>query len=49
MLDNALLAVATTKTKRPERFAAVAASVAAIGVADLSYAFKYARHLWQRH
>src|SRR4051794_28509152 len=33
VLDTALLGVAATKTKRPGSFAAVAASVAAIGVA----------------
>ncbi|HEX6961372.1 MAG TPA: hypothetical protein VF175_05860 [Lacipirellula sp.] len=39
-LDSALLGVAATKTKRPASFAAVAATVTAIGAADLYYAMK---------
>jgi hypothetical protein len=38
VLDTALLGVAATKTRHPERFAAVAAAVAAIGIADWYYA-----------
>jgi hypothetical protein len=44
MLDNALLGVAATKTQRPGSFAAVAAAVGGIGVADLYYALKTPRH-----
>lgn len=40
VLDTALLAGAATKTRRPARFAAVAAAVGAIGVADLFCALK---------
>jgi hypothetical protein len=40
VLDTALLGMAATKTRHPERFALVAAAVAAIGVADLYYALK---------
>jgi len=43
VLDTALLGVAATKTKRPRSFAAVAASVMAIGVADLCSALKVSR------
>jgi hypothetical protein len=39
-LDSALLGIAATKTKRPGSFAAVAATVIAIGAADLYYAMK---------
>jgi hypothetical protein len=38
LLDGALLAIAGTQTKRPLRFAAVAANVGAIGLLDLYYA-----------
>jgi hypothetical protein len=44
VLDSALLGVAATKTKRPGSFAAVAAAVAGIGVADLYYALKATGH-----
>jgi len=44
MLDCALLGVAATKTTRPGSFAAVAAAVGGIGVADLYYAFKTPMH-----
>jgi hypothetical protein len=40
VLDTALLGVAATKTSRPAKFAAVAAAVAAIGVADSFCAWK---------
>jgi len=40
VLDTALLGVAATKTRRPVRFAAVAAAVAAIGIADVYFAWK---------
>jgi hypothetical protein len=39
-LDSALLGIAATKTKRLSSFAAVAATVTAIGAADLYYAMK---------
>ena len=42
VLDSALLGIAATKTKRPGSFAAVAVSVAAIGLADLYYSVKAA-------
>jgi hypothetical protein len=44
ILDTALLGVAATRTKRPGSFAAVAAMVTAIGIADLYYAAKVKRH-----
>ena len=44
VLDTALLGVAATKTKRPGSFAAVAAAVTAIGIADMYYASKVKRH-----
>ena len=40
VLDTALLGLAAAKTSRPARFAAVAAAVAVIGVADLYCALK---------
>jgi hypothetical protein len=43
-LDSALLGIAATKTKRPGSFAAVAATVTAIGAADLYYAMKVQQH-----
>jgi hypothetical protein len=43
VLDSALLGMAATKTKRPQSFAAVAAAVAAIGLADLCCAIKSSR------
>ncbi len=44
VLDTALLGLAATKTKRPSSFAAVAAVVGAIGVADLYCAVKVKRN-----
>ena len=44
VLDTALLGVAATRTRRPGSFAAVAAVVTAIGIADLCYAVKVRRH-----
>ena len=44
VLDSALLGVAAVKTKKPASFAAVAASVMAIGLADAYYAQRLARH-----
>jgi hypothetical protein len=40
VLDTALLGMAAAKTKRPGSFAAVAAAVAAIGIADMYFAGK---------
>lgn len=42
-LDSALLGVAATQTKAPMRFAAIAATVMAIGAADMYYAQKLSR------
>ncbi len=44
VLDTALLGVAATKTSRPARFAAVAAAVAGIGLADLCCAWNASVH-----
>jgi hypothetical protein len=44
VLDSALLGVAATKTKRPSSFAAMAAMVTGIGIADVVYAVKVKRH-----
>jgi hypothetical protein len=49
VLDTALLGVAATKTRRPASFAAVAAAVAAIGVADLCCAWKASSHQYSRY
>jgi hypothetical protein len=46
VLDCALLGIAATRTRRPLAFAAVAAAVTAIGVADVCAALKLSR---QRH
>jgi len=43
VLDTVLLAVAATQTKRPGRFAAVAATVMAIGAIDVFYALQLER------
>lgn len=45
-LDAGLLALASIKTQRPGRFAAVAASVNAIGMLDVLYAFRVQRARW---
>jgi hypothetical protein len=47
--DTALLGVAATTTRRPASFAAVAAAVAAIGVADLCCAWKASSHRYSRY
>jgi len=44
MLDNVLLAVASMKTRKPGSFAAVAATVGAIGFADMKCAVRLQRH-----
>ncbi len=44
VLDTALLGIVATKTKRPSSFAAVAAAVTGIGIADVVYAVKVRRH-----
>jgi hypothetical protein len=49
VLDTALLGVAATKTRHPARFGAVAAAVAAIGVADLYFALKASGHQHSRY
>lgn len=49
VLDTVLLGVAAMKTKRPGMFAAVAASVMAIGLADMYYAQRLARHQQDYH
>ena len=49
VLDTALLGVAATKTRRPGSFAAVAAAVAAIGIADLCCAGKASSHHHSRY
>jgi hypothetical protein len=49
VLDTALLGVAATKTSRPAKFAAVAAAVAAIGVADLYCAWKASSHQYSHY
>ena len=42
-LDSALLGVAATKTKKPGRFAAVAAAVMGIGLLDVLYSLRLTR------
>jgi hypothetical protein len=49
VLDTALLGMAATKTKHPGRFAAVAAAVAAIGIADWYLASKASEHQHYRY
>jgi hypothetical protein len=44
VLDTASLGVAATKTKRPGRFAVIAAMVAGIGLWDLFFAWRLSRH-----
>ena len=44
VLDSALLGIAGTKTKNPASFLAVAAAVAAIGMADVYYSLKVSQH-----
>jgi hypothetical protein len=44
VLDTVLLGAAALKTKKPGMFAAVAASVLAIGLADMYHAQRLARH-----
>jgi hypothetical protein len=44
VLDNVLLGVAAKQTKKPVRFAAVAASVAVIGLLDFYYAVRMHKH-----
>ena len=46
VLDAGLLALASIKTQRPGKFAAVAASVNAIGALDVVYAFRVQRARW---
>jgi hypothetical protein len=48
LLDNALLGVAATKTRNPGRFAAIAASVAGIGLMDIYYSWRLSKHRNQR-